>query len=95
MNTPKINRHKHPFAAGFVQGVTNSVEMTDRAMRHTAPNVTVQDLAADYGVSSRTIHRWKKAGVDVVNPLAVAKLIQDRPQTTLKSLVKVSQLLNK
>lgn len=91
----KINRIKHPLVAGFVAGVTNSVETADRVMRHTPLNVTIKTLATRYGVSSRTILRWKKCGVDVLNPLAVAAHIQDKPQTTLKSLVALSAILNK
>ena len=37
-----------------------------------AARPSIAELAARYGVSVRTVYRWKRAGVDLSDPLEIA-----------------------
>lgn len=56
--------------------------------------VTVPQLAARYGVTPRTVFRWKRAGVDPLDFLAVGRHVGSNPRVPLRILETVAEAIS-
>ncbi len=65
-----------PLAQGFCRGVHPDFDTATReSMSVKPPPPSIAELAARYQVSERTLYRWKRAGVNLADPLAIAEHI--------------------
>lgn len=85
-----MNYHNHPFIAGLIAGATGKLKCGHQYMR-----VTIPQLAKKYDVTPRTIARWKKAGVKVTEPLAVAAHLSASKTPKLSTLAACAAELDK
>lgn len=58
-------------------------------------SVTTSELATRYGVSRRTIFRWKRAGVNVADQLSVGRHVGANPRQPLRILESVADAISR
>lgn len=53
--------------------------------------VTIPALARRYSTSERTVRRWRQKGVDISDPVAVAKYATADPKQSLECLTAIAE----
>jgi len=74
-----------PLAAGFCRAISPAFD-TESKLELSPPMPDINTIASAYHITPRTVRNWRKAGVDLTSPLAIARHLAEQRRPSIAAI---------